>query len=304
MGEDSRFPVGDEEVAMRVAHDGIELNVEVEGTEDGPVVAFLHGVAGSAMTYGWLPPEITEGRRILRIDLRGHGGSGHAPGTYVLDRYGADVVEVLRQVAGRPAVLVGHSLGGSTGWWIAQHHPEVLTAAFLEDPPLYMGEPEEHAKNPAAAMFPVLRDRAIAMREEGLTPEQAAERLAASPMGPDVTMGDVQLADGILARAHAQLAMDPEVLTSAAERTTLGPTDLVAPVGVPVLILAAGVVPAFTIEHEERLAATHPDVEVVRVAGAGHGIHDEKAGRQAYVDALAAFLEEHAPVETEDREAA
>ena len=29
---------------MRVAHDGIELNVEVEGPEDGPPVAFLHGV--------------------------------------------------------------------------------------------------------------------------------------------------------------------------------------------------------------------------------------------------------------------
>ena len=72
----------------------------------------------------------------------------------------------------------------------------------------------------------------------------------------------------------------------------------------PVLILAAGVVPAFTIEHEERLAATHPDVEVVRVAGVGHSIHSETAGRQAYVDALAAFLEEHAPVETEDQEAA
>ena len=48
---------------MRVAHDGIELNVEVEGTEDGPPVAFLHGVSGSARTYGWLPDEITAGRQ-------------------------------------------------------------------------------------------------------------------------------------------------------------------------------------------------------------------------------------------------
>ena len=27
---------------MRVAHDGIELNVDVQGPEGGPVVAFLH----------------------------------------------------------------------------------------------------------------------------------------------------------------------------------------------------------------------------------------------------------------------
>jgi pimeloyl-ACP methyl ester carboxylesterase len=279
---------------MRVAHDGIELNVEVEGAPDGPVVAFLHGVSGSLGTYGWLPPEITEGRRIVRIDLRGHGASDRAPGTYTLERYGADVVEILRQVGGGPSVLVGHSLGGSTAWWVAQNHPELLAGAFLEDPPLFMGEPAEHANNPAAAIFPAIRDGAIAMREEGLTAEQAAERLAASPMGPDVTMGDLQLPDAILARAHAQLAMDPEVLTSAADGSTLAPTDLVSPVTVPVLLLAAGVQPAFKPEHEERLAASHPDVVVVRVEGAGHGIHDEIAGRDAYVQQLAAFLDEHA----------
>jgi pimeloyl-ACP methyl ester carboxylesterase len=281
---------------MRVAHDGIELNVKTDGPEDGPVVAFLHGVSGSALTYGWLPPEITEGRRILRIDLRGHGASEHAPGTYTLDRYGADVAEVLRQVAKAPAVLVGHSLGGSTAWWVAQHHPELLAGAFLEDPPLFMGEAAEHENNPAAAIFPAIRDNAVAMREAGLSAEDAAARLAASPMGPAVTMGDVTMADGIHARAKAQLAMDPEVLTSAADNTTLAPTDLTSPVDVPVLLLAATVQPAFKPEHEERLAAMHPDVEVVRVEGAGHGIHDEIANRAAYTEHLAAFLRRYAPV--------
>jgi pimeloyl-ACP methyl ester carboxylesterase len=281
---------------MRVAHDGIELNVEAQGPEGAPVVVFLHGVAGSVDGYGWLPPEVTEGRRIVRIDLRGHGASDRAPGTYTLERYGADVVEILRQLGGGPAVLVGHSLGGSTSWWVAQNHPELLAGAFLEDPPLFMGEPAEHANNPAAAIFPAIRDGAIAMREAGLTAEQAAERIAALPMGPDVTMGDLQLPDAILARAKAQLAMDPGVLTAAADGTALAPTDLVSPVGVPVLLLAAGVQPAFKPEHEERLAATHPEVQVVRVAGAGHAIHTEIANRDAYVRHLVGFLDQHAPV--------
>jgi pimeloyl-ACP methyl ester carboxylesterase len=280
---------------MRVEHDGIGLNVEVEGPESGPVVAFLHGVSGSSRTYGWLPPEITESRRILRIDLRGHGDSDPAPGTYLLHRYGADVAAILREVGGGPAVVVGHSLGGSTGWWLAQNEPGLLAGAFLEDPPLYMGEPAEHANNVAAARFPAIRDNAIAMREEGLDDEAAAARLAAAPMR-DATMGDLMMADGLLARAHAHLVMDPEVLTMAADNTTLGETDVEAPVGVPVLVLAAGVEPAFTVAHEERMKATHPDVEVVRVAGAGHGIHDEKAHRAEYVEALGAFLAQHAPV--------
>ena len=281
---------------MRVEHDGIGLNVEVEGTEDGPVVAFLHGVSGSSRTYGWLPPEITEGRRIVRIDLRGHGDSDHAPGTYVLHTYGEDVAAILREIGGGPAVVVGHSLGGSTGWWLAQNEPGLLAGAFLEDPPLYMGEPAEHADNPAAAVFPLVRDNAIAMREEGLDDEAAAARLAAAPMRDGATAGDLMMAEGLLARAHAHLVMDPEVLTMASDNRTLGETDVDAPVGVPVLILAAGVQPAFKPEHEERMKATHPDVTVVRVAGAGHRIHDEKAHRPAYVEQLTAFLAQHAPV--------
>jgi len=104
--------------------------------------------------------------------------------------------------------------------------------------------------------------------------------------------------DGLRARARAHLAMDPEVLTMAADRRTLGETDLEAPVGVPVLILAAGVQPAFKPEHEERLKRTHPEVEVVRVEGAGHGIHDEKAHRADYLRHLEAFLDRYAPVVT------
>ena len=87
--------------------------------------------------------------------------------------------------------MVGHSLGGSTAWWLAQNDPELLAAAFLEDPPLYMGEPAEHANNPAAAMFPLIRDNAIAMREEGLDDEAAAERLAAAPMGDGIDPGEL-----------------------------------------------------------------------------------------------------------------
>jgi pimeloyl-ACP methyl ester carboxylesterase len=280
---------------MRVPHDGIELNVEVDGPDDGPPVTFVHGVSNSLRTYGCLPPEITAGRRILRIDLRGHGESGHAPGTYVLERYGADVAEVLRIVADRQAVLVGHSLGGNAAWWVAQHHPEMLAAAFLEDPPLYMGEPAEHERNPAAKMAPAIRDHAIAMREEGLSVEEASKRLAAAPLPSGVTAGDL-VPEAIRGRAWAHLVLDPEVLTGVADRTTLAGTDVESPVGVPVLILAAGVRPAFTLEHEQRLAVTHPDVEVIRVAGAGHAIHDEIVHRTDYVEHLAAFLRRHAPV--------
>lgn len=282
---------------MRVTHDGIGLNVEAEGPENGPPVAFLHGLSSSTNSYAWLPPEITEGRRILKIDLRGHGLSDRAPGTYVLEHYGADVAEILRTAAGRPAVLVGHSLGGSVAWWVAQKHPELVRAAFLEDPPLYMGEPGANEGNLIASLFTMMRDRARRWQEAGLDVQTAAAEVATTPIGPDVTMGDVTLPDGLTGLAESHLRMDPEVFTAALDDTLLAAADVTSPVSVPVLLLAADIEPVFRPADEERLASSHPDVRVVRIPGAGHGIHDEIANRAAYVEHLASFLREHAPVE-------
>jgi esterase len=283
---------------MVIEVDGVALHADVDGPEDGPVVVFLHGVSGSGATYAWLPARITDGRRIVRLDLRGHGRSARAPGTYVIDRYGADVAAVLEHVAGRPAVLVGHSLGGVAAWWVAQRRPELLTAAFLEDPPLYMGEPAEHERNEIAKLFPLLRDRAAAWQREGVDVGTAAAQIGEAPFTPDgsVRMRDAMPDDALRSRAQAQLRMDPEVLTAAADRSTLAATDTASPVGVRVLILAAddAMNAAFPSRHGRRLAETHPEVEVVRLAGAGHGVHDELRHRDAYVEHLAAFLARYA----------
>ena len=276
----------------------MRLHVEAAGPEDGPPVVFLHGVSGSMRTYAWLPEEIAEGRRIVRVDLRGHGDSEHAPGAYDIDSYGEDVADLLRETVRRPAVLVGHSLGGVVAWWVAQRHPELVVAAFLEDPPLYMGEPAEHELNGAVPMFRVLLDTVARWKAQGIGADAAAAQLAAAPFGSDRSRTSAEgLSDDVpAARAEALLRMDPGVLEGAADRSTLSPTDPTSPVSVPVFVLGAddekGA--AFPTRHAERLAISHPDVQIARVAGAGHMIHDERDHRGAYVAALSRFLAAHA----------
>ena len=113
-------------------------------------VVFLHGVAGSRATYDWLPDTVA-GHRVVRPDFRGHGAAARTPGAYLIADYFADVAAVLSEVG--PAVLVGHSLGGVAAWWAAQRVPELVLGAFLEDPPLYRGEPAGHAANEAISHF-------------------------------------------------------------------------------------------------------------------------------------------------------
>jgi len=276
----------------------VRLHVEAAGPEDGPPVVFLHGVSGSMRTYAWLPEEIAEGRRIVRVDLRGHGDSEHAPGAYDIDSYGEDVADLLRETVRRPAVLVGHSLGGVVAWWVAQRHPELVAAAFLEDPPLYMGEPAEHELNGAVPLFRVLLDTVARWKAQGIGADAAAAQLAAALFGSDRSRTSAEgLSDDVpAARAEALLRMDPGVLEGAADRSTLSPTDPTSPVSVPVFVLGAddekGA--AFPTRHAERLAISHPDVQIARVAGAGHMIHDERDHRGAYVAALSRFLAAHA----------
>jgi pimeloyl-ACP methyl ester carboxylesterase len=262
------------------------MRLHVESARDGAPILLLHGVAGSSRTYDWLS---VDGHR---LDFRGHGASDRAPGTYRLSDYAADGVSVLEGLG--PATLVGHSLGGSVAWTVAQRRPDLVHAAFLEDPPLYMGEPEGHVHNPAIPTFTMMRAETERWQAEGIDEATAAARLAAQPYGPDPsrTAGDVQADDAIAARAYSVLHLDVEVLDRVVDGSLLAATDVSSPVGVPVLVLAADDAfgAAFPTAHERRLAASHPEVEVVRLPGAGHSIHDGRASRAAYAEQLERFL--------------
>lgn len=278
---------------MIVVTEAVPLNVVASGDPDAPPVVLLHGVGNSRRTFGFLTEDpAAAGLRSLRVDLRGHGASPHTPGRYRLDDYVADVEAVL--AASGPAVVVGHSLGGVVAWTLAQRRPDLVTAALLEDPPLYRGDPAEHRVNPAVAILALVRERAARWQAEGADPEQVAAAIAAGPAGPgreDAAAGEIQFPDAIAARAHGFLEIDLGVLDGVVDNSTLVGTDTATTPSVPVRVLAGdqrtgGVI---TAEHAERLRRDHPRVGWRRVDGAGHGIHDELAHRRPWVDDVVAL---------------
>src|SRR3954469_6913213 len=101
-------------------HDGVMLAYDDTGGTVLPPVLLLHGVSSARSTWRRLVPTL-EGRcRTLALDLRGHGESGHASGTYTLEHYVPDVISFLEDRVGQPAVLFGHSLGGVVSATVAQ----------------------------------------------------------------------------------------------------------------------------------------------------------------------------------------
>ncbi|HEY7422144.1 MAG TPA: alpha/beta hydrolase [Gaiellaceae bacterium] len=280
---------------LRIRSGGVEIHVEVDGPADGTPVVFLHGVMSSGRTWEWLPDSVTRGRRIIRIDLRGHGRSDHAAGTYDVPRYGADVVAVIRELASQQVLLVGHSLGGVVAWWVALNHPELVAAALLEDPPLLASETPDAQAGRFRTRFHAMRTAVLGYQEGGLSDEEIAERIPAIRYGPQgtPTLGELLTDDAVATSAFGYRRLDVGVIDGAIDGSTLAPTDTRSRVTVPVVIVAADDASpdvAFSLEDAERLAGWQPRVEVVRIAGSGHRIHDSRAHRDTFAKQLRRFL--------------
>jgi pimeloyl-ACP methyl ester carboxylesterase len=255
---------------------------------------FLHGVGSSGRTWEWLPDVVRRGRRVVRIDFRGHGRSDHAQGTYELTRYGADVVSVLRELLSRPAMLVGHSLGGVVAWWLAQNHPELVAAALLEDPPLLAGETPDAEAGRFRDVFHVVKATILAGREHSASDEEMVERIGALRWGPGTPpLRETFTDDALAALAFGYRRLDIGVIDGAIDGSTLAVTDTRSPVAPPVVVVAGDETAggAFSTDDEARLQQSQPSVRVHRLAGAGHRIHEARSHREAFTAHLGRFLE-------------
>lgn len=95
---------------------GVRLEAEVAGNEHDPAILLVHGAGQTRQVWSKVAESLVQaGRRVVSLDLRGHGGSEWPEdGRYDLDAHVEDLRAVLAQMGSRP-VLVAATLGG----WIA-----------------------------------------------------------------------------------------------------------------------------------------------------------------------------------------
>lgn len=94
-------------------HPAPDVTIDYFAAGTGPAVVLVHGITESRRTWDPLiAPLIAAGRRIVAVDLRGHGDSSRTP-PYDLATMAADLGAVLAHEELDDALLVGHSLGGA-----------------------------------------------------------------------------------------------------------------------------------------------------------------------------------------------
>ncbi len=110
----------------------VELNYFDAGVTSADPLIMLHGGAWCWQEYLSLIPSLAKRWHIYALDLRGNGRSAWVPETYRLQDFVEDNAQFLKRLD-RPAILMGHSIGGVIALMLAGQYPDMVKALILED---------------------------------------------------------------------------------------------------------------------------------------------------------------------------
>ncbi|SER44179.1 Pimeloyl-ACP methyl ester carboxylesterase [Tranquillimonas rosea] len=116
-----------------VTVDGRPVAYLDEGPRDGAPVVLLHGGGIDRARRSWREtlPTLTGTYRAIAPDLPGYGDSASLGPVQDLGTLGGWLAGFLEAVSAPPAHVVGNSMGGGMGLWLAVHAPERVRSLVL-----------------------------------------------------------------------------------------------------------------------------------------------------------------------------
>jgi len=113
---------------------GRRLYYDVTGAEDAPTICITHSLASDGGSWSeQVPALLAGGFRVLRLDMRGHGGSDPVSGDYTMAALTDDVAATLQALGIARVHYLGLSIGGMIGQAFALSHGERLISAMWCD---------------------------------------------------------------------------------------------------------------------------------------------------------------------------
>ncbi|RKH44328.1 alpha/beta fold hydrolase [Corallococcus sicarius] len=133
---DAEVPLAMLRESFLPASDRTKLCVCEWGPADAPLVVCVHGILDQAASWDEMAVGLVErGYRVVALDLRGHGRSGHPPPNVALTA--VDFLWDLTRITARetrPFTLVGHSMGGAVATLFAAAYPQQVEQLVLVEP--------------------------------------------------------------------------------------------------------------------------------------------------------------------------
>ena len=267
--------------------DGIRLHYrDYDGDRDRPPILCLPGLTRNARDFEPIGELHGGDWRVIALDLRGRGGSGHDPdpANYRPAVYVADVIKLLDQLGIADAVFIGTSLGGLCTMVLASIEEERVAGALINDigPVIepagleriggYVGSAAAFADWAEVTALLRTRNGDVYPDWDAAAWDRFARRLAREDGGTIRFDYDPRLADGFFASLKAP-SIDLWPLWRALA-------------GRPVTLLRGELTDLLTADVAERMAREFDGVELVTVPRVGHPPTLEEPESMAALDRL------------------
>ncbi|WP_372024855.1 alpha/beta fold hydrolase [Tistrella mobilis] len=187
--------------------DGVEIAVEQSGNPEGPALVLVHALAVDHTVWDLVAAPMRASRRIVAIDIAGHGMSGVRASTtetpQTLDRLADDVEQVVAALGIARADFAGVSIGGMIGQVLGVRNPAWLRSLTLV---CTVSDVPDEAQAMWDARIAAVRDQGMdgqvdATLERWFTP--AFRDLAPSALDQVAAIIRTTPPEGFIAAAHA-----------------------------------------------------------------------------------------------------
>jgi len=244
---------------------GLTLAYVEMGNTDGPPTLLIHGYTDNSRSWSLLAPHL-KARRLLAIDLRGHGKSDAPACCYDYADLANDAAEFLDAMKIAKADVIGHSLGSLAAQLLAAQHPEKVDQLVLISSTTGMGG------GPGSWMWDNVMKLGAPIDPNG----QFMKDWYANPNPVD---------EDFLGRERAESAAVPiHVWKGVLWATVIDDLTGVAPlVKAPVLVLWGEKDQLFDLAHQEKLEKAYPEAEFMVFREAGHNLFWEFPDKAARV---------------------
>jgi pimeloyl-ACP methyl ester carboxylesterase len=112
-----------------VEANGVRYYYEIHG--EGEPLLLLHGGLGSIQMFGPVLPALAADRKVIAVDLHGHGRTALGDREISLIDMGDDLAVVLQELGYEQVDALGYSLGGGVAFRLAVQHPELVRRLVL-----------------------------------------------------------------------------------------------------------------------------------------------------------------------------
>jgi 3-oxoadipate enol-lactonase len=112
------------------------------GDESARPMLMIHALGADSEMWEAQLPDLSSMRRVVMVDLPGHGNSVPGPGPYTIRDLGEDILDVATTAGVAEFDLCGISLGGLISLWIAGHSPDRVLSLTASNTAARIGSEE------------------------------------------------------------------------------------------------------------------------------------------------------------------